>query len=66
MDITYCSTHEQPADIMTKAFTNTDNWDRATAVIGMRSRDDSKHLYSVNVIPPPTKVPKLSKTKSEN
>ena len=61
MDIKSCSTHEQSADIMTKGFTNADNWDRATALIGMRSEDDNKHLYGVNVIPPPTKVPKLLK-----
>ena len=51
---------------MTKGFTNADNWDRATALIGMRSKDDNKHLYGVNAIPPPTKVPKLHKTKSED
>ena len=51
MNIKYCSTHEQPADIMTKGFTNADNWDRATALIGMRSKDDTKHLYGINIIP---------------
>ena len=38
MDIKYCSTHKQPADIMTKGFTNSDSWDRGTALIGMRSK----------------------------
>ena len=66
MDIKYCSTHEQSADIMTKGFTNADNLDRATALIGMRSKDDTKHLYGINVIPPPAEIPKSSKTKSEN
>ena len=47
MDIKYYSTHEQSADIVTKGFTNADNWDRATALIGMRSKDDTKHLYGI-------------------
>ena len=63
MDIKYCSTHELFANIMTKGFANADNWDRATALIGMRSKDDNKHLYGVNGIPPPTQIPKLPKTK---
>ena len=66
MDIKYCSTHEQSADIMTKGFTNADNWERATALIGMRSKEHTKHLYGVNVIPPPAKIPKPPKTKSES
>ena len=65
MDIKYCSTHEQSADIMTKGFTNADNWEGATALIGMRSKEDTKHLYGVNVIPPRAKIPKPPKTKSE-
>ena len=40
MDTKHCSIHEQSAD-MTKGFTNADSWDRATALIGMRSRDDN-------------------------
>ena len=66
MDIKYCRTHEQSADIMTNKFTNADNWDRATALIGMRSKDDTKHLYGDNVIPPPAEKSKLPKTKSES
>ena len=38
MDFKYCSMHEQSADIMTKGFTNADNWVRATALIGMPSK----------------------------
>ena len=45
MDIKYCSTHEQSAVIMTKGFTNADNRDRATALIGMRSKGDTKYHY---------------------
>ena len=56
MDIKYCSTREQSANVMTKGFTNADNWDRATALIGMGSRDDNKYFYGVNIIPPPAKV----------
>ena len=41
MDIKYCSTREQSANIMTKGFTNAGNWDRATALIEMRSKDDN-------------------------
>ena len=66
MDIKYCSTHEQSADIMTKGFTNAETWDRATALIGMRSKDDTKHLYGVNVVPPPAKIPQLPKAKPES
>ena len=66
MDIKYCSIHEQSADIMTKIFTSADNWDRATALIGMCSKDDNKHFYGVYVIPPPAKVQKLPKTQSES
>lgn len=65
MDIKYCSTREQSADIMTKDFTNADNWGRATAWIGMRSKDGANHLYGINVIPPPAKIPKSSKPKSK-
>ena len=65
MGVKYCSTHEQSADIMTKGFTNADNWDRATALIGMRSKDDTKHLYGISIFPPPAKTPKSLKTKPE-
>ena len=51
---------------MTKGFTNADNWEGATALIGMRPKEDTKHLYGVNVIPPPAKIPKPPKTKSES
>ena len=61
MDIKYYSIQEQSANIMTKGFTNADNWDRATALVGMRSKDDTKHFYGINVIPPPAKIPKSSK-----
>ena len=66
MDIKYCSTHQQSADIMTKGFTNADNSDRATALVGMRSKDDTKHLYGTNAMPPPANIPKPHKTKSDN
>ena len=66
MDIKYCSIHEQSADIMTKGFANADNWDRATALNGMRSKDDTKPFYGVNVFPPPVKIPKPPRTKSES
>ena len=59
MDIKYCSIREQFADIMTQGFTNAGNWDRATALIGMRSRDDNKHLYGVNVIPKTSQSAKI-------
>ena len=51
---------------MTKGFTNADNWDRATASVGMRAKENNNYLYGVNVIPPPANIPELPKTKSES
>jgi hypothetical protein len=63
MGLKYCSTADQAADIMTKGFTNPENWRRATSLIGICPKNDKSHAYGLNV--PPVK-PKPSKDKTES
>ncbi len=71
MEVNYCLTHEQRADIFTKGFTEPIKWAHAIDLIGIRPKDTSPKEESPTtgladknrILPPKVVIPKLELSK---